>query len=65
MKIPSDAAVRGKGGIPHEGKLVGVPKFLHKCTKPLMNIQSDWMSNASSCLCIILLRESFNLHLGM
>ena len=28
--------------------------FWGKCTMPLMNIQSDWMSNASYDLCIIL-----------
>ena len=44
--------MRGKGGVAGEGIVVGVPK-LHswgKCTMPLMN--SDWMSNTSSGLCI-------------
>ena len=47
MKIPSGAAVWGEGGIAGEGRLVGV---CGKCTMPLMNIQSDWTSNASSGL---------------
>ena len=36
--------------------VVGVLKFHSwgKCTMPLANINSDWMSNASSGLCIIL-----------
>ena len=63
-----------------EGRVVGVPKFHSwgKCTMPLTNINSDWMFNASSGLCIILvsyiiyagplscilgLRGSFKLHL--
>ena len=52
-----------------EGRVVGVPKFhsLGKCTMPLTNINSDWMSNASFGLRIILfiLRGSFKLHLGV
>ena len=50
----SGATVRGEGGVAGEEKLVGVPKF-HSWGKhiiPLTNIQSDWMSNASSGLCI-------------
>ena len=50
--ITSGVAVGGDGGVAGEGRLVGVPK-LHscgKCTMPLMNINSDWMSNASSSL---------------
>ena len=39
--------MRGDGGVAGEGRVVGVPKF-HS------NINSDWMSNASSGLCIIL-----------
>ena len=37
--------MRGDGGVAGEGRVVGVPKF-HK-------YHSDWMSNASSGLCII------------
>ena len=45
---------RGEGGVAGEGRVVGVPKFHSwgKCTMPLTNINSDWMSNASSGLCI-------------
>ena len=41
--------MRGEGGVAGEGKVVGVPKFHFwgKCTMPLTNINSDWMSNAS------------------
>ena len=48
--------MRGDGGVVDEGRVVGIPKFhlWGKCTMPLMNINSDWMSNASSGLCIIL-----------
>ena len=66
--------MRGGSGVAGEGRVVGVPKFHSwgKCTMPLTNINSDWMSNASSGLCIILLdyiilfilRGSFKLHLG-
>ena len=46
--------MRGEGGVAGEGRVVGVPKFHSwgKCTMPLTNINSDWMSNASSGLCI-------------
>ena len=49
-------AVRGDSSVAGEGRVVGVPKFHSwgKCTMPLMNINSDWMSNTSSGLCIIL-----------
>ena len=49
--------MRAKGGVAGEGRVVGVLKFHSwgKCTMPLMNINSDWMSNASTGLCIILL----------
>ena len=49
--------MKGDGGVAGEGKVVGVPKFHSwgKCTMPLTNINSDWMSNASSGLCIIYL----------
>ena len=47
--------MRGDSGVAGEGRVVGVPKFHSwgKCTTPLTNINSDWMSNASSGLCII------------
>ena len=61
--------VTGEGGVAGEGRVVGVPRFHSwgKCTIPLTNINSDWMSNASSGLSIILfiLRRSFVLHLGL
>ena len=47
--------MRGDSGVAGEGRVVGVPKF-HSwgtCTMTLTNINSDWMSNASSGLCII------------
>ena len=46
--------MRCEGGVVGEGRVVGVPKFhsCGKCTMPLTNINSDWMSNASSGLCI-------------
>ena len=46
--------MRGEGGVAGEGRVVGVPKFHSwgKCTMPLTNINSNWMSNASSGLCI-------------
>ena len=48
--------MRGDSGVAGEGRVVGVPKFhcWGKCTMPLTNINSDWKSNASSGLCIIL-----------
>ena len=47
--------MRGDSGVAGEGRVVGVPKFHSwgKCTMPLTNINSDWMSNASSGLRII------------
>ena len=44
--------MRGEGGVAGEESVGGVPKFhsWDKCTMPLMNINSDWMSNASSGL---------------
>ena len=47
--------MRGDSGVAGEGRVVGIPKFHSrgKCTMPLTNINSDWMSNASSGLCII------------
>ena len=52
--------MRGDGGVAGEGRIVGVPKFHSwgKCTMPLTNINSDWISNASSGLCIILVFAS-------
>ena len=49
--------MRGDSGVAAGGRVIGVPKFHSwgKCTMPLMNINSDWMSNASSGLCIIYL----------
>ena len=50
--------IRGEGGLAGEGKLVGVPcKFSLPrviAAMSLTSIQSDWMSNASSGLYIIL-----------
>ena len=48
--------MRGDGGVAGEGSVVALPKFHSwgKCTMPLTNINSDWMSNTSSGLCIIL-----------
>ena len=58
-------------GVAGEGRVVGIPKFhcWGKCTMRLMNINSDWLPNASSDLCInlyylFILRGSFKLHLG-
>ena len=47
--------MRGDGGVAGEGRVVGVPKFHSwgKCTMALTNINSDWVSNAYSGLCII------------
>ena len=46
--------MRGEGGVAGEGRVVGVPKFhsWDKCIMVLTNINSNWMSNASSGLCI-------------
>ena len=62
----SGVAVRGDSGIAGEGRVAGIPKFHSwgNYTMPLMNINLDWMSNASSGLCIILC-GSFKLHLGV
>ena len=48
--------MRGDSGIAGEGRVVGIPKFHSwgKFTMPLMNINSDRMSKASSDPCIIL-----------
>jgi len=44
--------MRGEGNVAGGGRLVGTPKFHSwgKCSMPLANINSDWMSNASSGL---------------
>ena len=44
----------GESGVAGEGTVVGVPKFHSwgKCIMPLTDINSDWMSNTSSGLCI-------------
>ena len=50
--------MKGDSGVAGEGRVVGIPKF-HSCgkfTMPLTNINSDWMSNASSGLCIIYIK---------
>ena len=54
-KVASGVAVRGDALVAGEGRVVGVPKFHSwgKCTMPLTNINSDWVSNASSGLCVI------------
>ena len=47
--------MRVDSGVAGERRDVGVPKFNSwcKCTMPLTNINSDWMSNALSGLCYI------------
>ena len=47
--------MRGDGSVAGKGRVAGVPKFHSwgKCTVILTNINSDWMSKASSGLCII------------
>ena len=64
-KITLGVAVRGDG-VAGEGRVVGVTKFHSwgKCTMPLMNINSDWMPNASSGLCIYY-TGPLKLHLGV
>ena len=49
--------MRGDSGVAGDGRVVGIPKFHSwgKCTMPLTNINSDWMSNALSGLCINLI----------
>ena len=48
--------MRSDSGVAGEGRVVGTPKFYSwsKCTMALTNINSDWMSNASSGVCVIL-----------
>ena len=47
--------MRGDSGVAGEGRVAEIPKFHSwgKYTMPLTIINSDWMSNASSGLCII------------
>ena len=58
-QIASSVAVKGEGSVAGDGKVIGAPKFHSwgKCTMPLTNINSDWMSNASSD-CELFIRES-------
>ena len=58
--------MKGDSGVAGEGRVVGVPKFHSwgKCTMPLTNINSDWMSNASSGLCITLLDYIIFIYVG-
>ena len=55
-QIALGVAPRCDGSVAGEGRVVGLSKFHSwgKYTMPLTNINSDWMSNASSGLCIIL-----------
>ena len=47
--------MRGDSGVAGEGRVVGIPTFYSwgKYTIPLTDINSDWMSNGFSGLCII------------
>ena len=57
--------MRGGSGVAGEGRVAGIPKChsWDNYTIPLMNIDSDWMSDASSGLCIIL--GCNKMHLGV
>ena len=46
--------MRGDSGVAGEGRVVGIPKFYSwgKCTMPLTNIKSNWMSKF--CLACVL-----------
>ena len=63
--------MRGDSGVAGKGRVVGILKFHSwgKCIVSLTNINSDWMSNASSSgLCIILIilfTRVLKLHLGV
>ena len=48
--------MRDDSGVAGEGRVVGIPKLYSwgKCTMPLTNINSDWMFNSFSGLCLIL-----------
>ena len=52
--------MRGDGGVAGEGRVICAPKFHSwgRCTMPLTNINSGWMSNASSGLRIITPRDA-------
>ena len=56
-KIASGVTVRGDCGVAGEGRVFGLPTFhsWRKCTMPLTNVNTDWMSNASSGLRIIII----------
>ena len=53
-KIPSGVAMRDSDGVAGEGKLVEEQKYIPggKCTMKLIDIYSDWPSNAFSDLCV-------------
>ena len=57
--------MRGDSGVAGEGRVTGIPKFHSwgKYTMPFTNINSYWMYNASSSLCIILLYIIYAGHL--
>ena len=61
--------MRVDSGVAGEERVAGIPKFhsLGKCTMPLTDINSDWISNASSGLCVILYCAGplIKLHLGV
>ena len=62
--------MRVDSGVAGEGSVVGIPKFHSsgKCTMLFTNINSDWMYNASSGLCIIIINYIIlrgSLHLGL
>ena len=52
QKLALGVTVRDDGSVAGEGRVAGVPQFHSwgKCTMPLTNINSDWISNASSGL---------------
>ena len=58
--------MRGEGGVAGEGRVVGVPMFHSwgKCTMALTNINSKWMPNASSGLCINLVILYYIIYVG-
>ena len=50
--------MRDDGGVAGKGRVVCVPKFYSWVSERDININSDWMSKASSGVCIILLYYS-------
>ena len=52
--------MRGDSSVAGERRVVGLPKFHSwgKCNMPLTNINSDWMSNASSSLRLYLKQKA-------